>query len=435
VAAFTFVAALVTGVATGLVPAARATRQDVLPLLKEAGSTVGRTRHPLRSLLVVGQVAVACIVLVGAGLAVRSAHALANVNLGFRAQDVLLASFDLETLGLDRTRARTFQETLLREARNLPGVQSAGLARSAPFDIGGGLRGGIAAEGQPPPDRDEVYLVVFVPAEPGYLGTMGIPLLAGRALSERDTEKAPPVAIVNEAVARHFWPQQDPIGKRLTFGNGRPVEVVGLIGEIRYFMMADRDRPLIFVPLEQEFSASFTLAVRSARAGTLARPITDLARGLEPGTPMPRIRMLEEQIVSSPLALMPVRLGAAIAGVQGALVLLLAIMGIYGLVSFGVARRTREIGVRRALGAGARDVLLLVARPSLFITAAGLAVGLLLGAALALPLAAVLYGITPHDPLVFGGVALLLIGVSVAAAWLPARRAMIVSPLEALRAD
>jgi predicted permease len=435
--AFTFVAAVVTGVATGLIPALRATRLDVLPLLKDTTPLVSRTRHPWRSLLVVGQVAISCLVLVGAGLALRSLQVLAHVNPGFRAENVLLATFDLAMQRYSDEQARQFQKTLLDEVRALPGVTDASLARTVPFDLGFGLEGGIGAEGQPPPDRDNLFTMGRIPVSPRFLETLGVRLLAGRSLTEDDRADAPPVAVISQAVAQRFWPDQDPIGKRLAFHNGqRLVEVVGLVDDIRYLMLTDRNRPLIFLPIAQDPSANVTLAVRTMQSPPLlTRSIEQIVRRLDPGLPTRNVRTLEEQVERSPLGLMVFRFGTVIAATQGLLVLLLSVMGLYGLVSFAVARRTREIGIRLALGASARQVLVPVIRPSLILAGTGLLMGMLLAAAAALPLAGLLYGIRPHDVMVFGGVTLLIIAVTALAAWLPARRALRINPVDALRAE
>jgi putative ABC transport system permease protein len=433
---FTLFAALVTGIATGLFPALRATRRDMLPLLNESTRSFSGARHPLRSLLVCGQVALSCVVLVCAGMAARSLQKLATINLGYDPENVLLASFDLELQRYDGQQARQFQKTLLDEVRALPGVETAALSRCTPFDRSMGLRGGIGAEGQPPPDRDEIFLIGCIATTPEWLDTIKLPLLSGRALSEHDTAETTRVAVINTAVAAHFWPGEDPIGKRLNFGGEHLVEVVGLVGEARYLMLGDQARPLLFIPMAQQPATNVTLGLRtSGNPLLLARPLREIVQRLDANLPVLNVRTLEEQIAQSPLGLMPLRLGVAIAVSQGALVLLLAIMGLYGLVSFAVANRTREIGIRMALGATRRDILTLIARPSMTLTVIGLLAGLALAFLITRPLAGLLYGVAPNDILVFAGVPTLIIVVTVLAAWLPARRAVRINPTEALRAE
>lgn len=434
--AFTVVAALATGLATGLFPALRATRRDVLPLLNEATRSVSGGRHPLRSFLVCSQITLSCVVLVCAGLAARSLHKLGSVDLGFRAENVLLATLDLELQRYDHARAHQFQKNLLDEVRALPGVENASLTRAAPFDRSVGLRGGIGAEGQPPPDRDELYLIACVSASPEYRATLGLPLRSGRDFTEHDTASSTLVTIIDETTAAHFWPGENPLGKRLVFGDQRQFEVVGVVGRASYLMMGDQGRPFILLPLEQESSINVTLAIRTAAdPRQLARPLMELVHRLDRDLPVQNVRTLEQQIAESPLGLMPLRLGAMIASAQGGLVLLLAIMGLYGLVSFAVARRTREIGIRIALGATRRDILKLITRPSLILTGVGLALGLGLAFLVTRPLSGLLYGASPNDPLVFVGVSVLIAAVTILGAWIPARRATRVDPLTALHAE
>jgi predicted permease len=383
------------------------------------------------------QVALSCVVLVCAGLASSSMRELGGVDLGYNPRDVLLASFDLEMQRYDGERAAQFQKTLLDEVRAMSGVGSASLGTAAPFDRHLGFHGGIGAEGQPPPDRDDLFLIGMVRAAPQWLESMGMPLLSGRGLSEHDTADTTRVAIINRAVAEKFWPGQDPIGKRLTMDGGTAlVEVVGLVGNARYFMLGDHARPMMFVPLAQNPAIDVTLAIRSTVDPLLlAGPLRLVVQRLNPDLPIDGVRTLEEQIARSPLGLMPLRLGVVIAGSQGFLVLLLAIMGLYGLVSFAVANRVREIGIRMALGATRSDILKLITRPSLLLAGVGLLVGMSLAFLVTRPLGGLLYGVSPDNPFVFAGAAVLIAVVVTLANILPARRATRISPVEALRAE
>jgi predicted permease len=438
---FTFLAAIGAAFFAALLPALKGTQLAVLPLLKDATRTSAAARHPLRSILVVVQVALASVVLVGAGLALRSAYQLAHVPLGFRSENVLLASYDL---GLQRyvvrngfDAARRFHERLLAEVRALPGVQAASLAENAPFDTNIAIQGDVAREGQPPGDASRYQPMQVAAIDHAFLSTLGIPLAAGRAFSVADDAKAPPVAIVNEAMARRLWPGENAVGRRIVI-NGRqpPIEVVGVIPNVRFAVLADAGRPLVFLPLAQNYRGGLTLVVRAEGDSlALAPAIERLVRQLEPGLPLYNVRTLEQQIATSPLGLMPIRFGAAVVGAQGLLVLLLALMGLYGLVSFNVVRRTREIGVRMALGARASDVVRLVVRQNAILATVGLLCGLPLAWAAVQPLGRLLYGVKPTDVGVFGGVALLILAITTFACWLPARRATRVDPMEALRAE
>ena len=438
---FTFVAAVAAAFLAALLPALKGTQRAVLPLLKDATRTTAATRHPLRNILVVIQVALASIVLVGAGLALRSAHQLARVTLGFRAENVLLASYDL---GLQRyvvrhgfDAAQRFHERMLAAVRVLPGVQAASLAENAPFDTNISIQGDVAREGQAPGDSSRYLPTSVVAVDHAFLATLGIMPAAGRAFSAADDAKAAPVAIVNEAMARRLWPGENAVGRRLVI-NGRqpPIEVVGVVPNVRFALLADAGRPMMFLPLAQNYRGGLTLVVRTGGDPlALAPAVEHLMRQLEPDLPLYNVRSLEQQIATSPFGLMPIRFGAAIVGTQGLLVLLLALMGLYGLVSFNVARRTREIGVRMALGASASDVVKLVVRQSAVLALIGLAIGIPLAFVAVQPLGHLLYGVKPADAAVFGGVTLLIMAITTIACWLPARRATRVNPTEALRAE
>lgn len=433
---FTVAAAILTGIITGILPAWRSTRLDVLSLLKDSGPTATRTRHPFRTLLVGGQIALACIVLVCAGLAIRSLHGLAHVELGFRPRNVVIATFDLEMQRYTRQQAENFHHELLLRARALPGVVAAGLARTVPFDKNYGLRGGISAEGYVPRPKED-FLANCVAISPGFQEAMGMSLISGRAFTEHDDAKAPAVAIVSRSVAAHFWPDQDAVGRRLIFDGGtRMVEVVGVVGDMRYLMMADPGKPQIFLPLAQDFSARTTLVLRTDKAPEAAIPaIEAIGRRLDPRLPVHNPTTFERHIATSPMALMTLRLGTLIAGTQAAVVLLLSIMGVYGLVAFAVTRRTREIGIRIALGATSREVIQLVTRPSVVLTTVGLGIGLAVSALITRQVAVLLYGTAGFDWLVMGSVAAMLVAVTLLACWFPARRATSVNPVDALRAE
>jgi len=433
---FTLIAALATGIAAGLFPAWRASRLDVLALLKGATSTGTRTRHPFRTLLVGGQIVVACIVLMCAGLALRSLQSLSGAELGFRPDNILLATFDLEMQRYSHPRTENFQRELLARVRALPGVIDAALSRSVPFDRTFGMRDGIGAEGYVS-EPNELFPIGCVPVSDRFIEAMRIPLLAGRTFVESDDAKAPAVAIISRSVAQHFWPDQDPLGRRLAFGGGRRlIEVIGVVGEMRYMMMTESPRPVIFLPVAQEPSPRATLVVRTEKSPMLlGSGIAEIARRLDAGLPVHNLTTFDDHIATSPLGLMVLRMGTMIAGTQGLLVLLLSVMGIYALVAFAVTRRTREIGIRVALGASKGDVFRLVTRPSVTLTAVSLGIGLAVSALISRPLAAVLYGAGTIDFAVMAAVAVLLLAVTVLACWLPARRAAKVDPMVALHAE
>jgi predicted permease len=434
---FAFGASVAAGFLAGLIPALKATRRDVLPLLKERAPSTSRTRHPLRSLLVIGQVAVSCLVLVCAGLAIRSLHRLSGVDLGFQPNHLFLASFDLGLQRYDSARGRRFQTELLERVRTLPGVRDASLAESVPFDTRMSTVGDVTGEGQPLKDNSQFDFIPCQSIEPAFLSTAGIPIVAGRDFSARDERSAPPVVIINRAMARRLWPDESPVGKRLLINQRRPpIEVVGLVGDVRFFNMTDRARPLVFRPLAQSYQGNVTLVARTeADPVQLTSAVRQIVGQLDPDLPLYGIRTMEQQIAGSPNALMPLRIGATIAGAQGLIALLLAALGIFGLVSFSVTRQTREIGIRMALGATVVDVVRLVSRQNLTLTLVGLALGLLAAVVVTRPLAGVLYGVSPTDAGVYAGVALLIAATTLLACWFPVRRATRVNPVEALRAE
>jgi predicted permease len=434
---FTFGASLATGLLTGLLPALKATRLDLLPRLNEGTRTVAGTRHALRSLLVIGQVAVSCVVLICAGLALRSLQKLSQVNLGFQPDHLLLASFDVGLQRYTKDQGRQFQTRLLEQVRTLPGVREASLAEHVPFDVGGAMEGGITAEGRPQSQISEAefQMIPCLPVEHAFLRAAGIRIAEGRDFSARDDATTPRVAIINRVLAQHFWPDGSPLGKRLIM-DGKPIEVVGVVGEGRFWAITDRARPLLFLALAQNYRGRATLVARTeGQPAQLSSAVERIVHQLDPDLPLYNVRTMEQQIASSPLGLMPLRMGAIIAGAQGLIALLLAALGIFGLVSFAVTRRTREIGIRMALGACTTDVLRLVTRQSFKLTFIGLACGLLLSVGLTRALTGILYGISPTDPVVFAGVVLLITAITLLACWLPARRATRVNPVEALRAE
>ncbi len=433
--AFTFGLSLVAGILAGLFPALRASRADALPLLKDGAPGLSGPRHPLRSLLVAVQVAVSCVVLVGGGLALRSLQALSTVDLDFEPKGLLLASFDLGLQRYDAERCRQFRARLLEEVRGLPGVRDAGLADHAPFDVGGRMRSGISAEGRPAPDDARSQFVPWLTVDDAFLRTLGVAPRAGRDLSPRDDEAAQRVVVVNRILAQQLWPDESAVGRHL-ISDGTSYRVVGVIGDGPYWAITDRTRGLAFQALAQNERRELTLAVRAdGDPVRLVPALRSIVRELDPDLPLFDVRSMEQQVAGSPLALMPLRIGSVIAGAQGMIALLLASLGIFGLVSFSVARRRREIGVRVALGATARDVIRTVSRGAIRLAGTGLAFGLLASLALAPLLAHLLYGTDPRDVTVFAAVGLLVVGVTAIACWLPARRAARADPIQALRCE
>jgi predicted permease len=431
---FAFVASLVTGALAGLLPSLKATRLEILPLLKNSPANAGG-RHRLRSLLVIAQVAFSCVVLICAGLAARSVQELSQVNLGFRPDHIFLATVDPSLQRYNDERSRQFQAQLLDKLRALPGVTSASIASHLPFDVAGSQRAGVWPEGQIPTESQKFLTVACTSVEHAYLRTLGTRVVAGRDFTAHDDAAAPRVVIVNRALARLLWSNADPVGKRLVL-QGDAMQVVGVVDEMRVLTIADTNRPLIFYPLAQHFQQSVTIVARTGIDPLeITASVKQAVAELEPGMPIYNIRTLDQQIAGSPTGMAPLRFGAAIAGAQGAIALFLATLGLYGLTSHSVKRRTQEVGIRMALGATSSSVVYLVVRNGLKLVGIGLALGLLAALGLTRFLRGLLYGVSTFDPVSFVSVAAVLIGVGILACWLPAHRAAKVDPVVALRSE
>jgi predicted permease len=435
---FTIVVSLIAGLAAGLMPALRSSRVDLNESLKQ-GADRGSSgqRHRLRNLLVIGQVAVSCVVLVAAALFLRALHAAADLDLGFRPERLLMLSVDLGLQGYDQERGLRFQKQLIEEIRVLPGVSAATFAKHVPFTNNISIANAF-------PDNPTTHLVdnqlavANSSVQPGYLSTMGVPLQRGRALAEADDARAPFVAVINEAMARAFWPGKSALGEHfhLDWAGAPPIEVVGVVPTGKYVMLMEEPKPYFYMPFAQRYSTPMTLVVRTVGdpAG-LAKTIRDTVHRLDPDLPVYDETTFEHHLASSLMALMPLRMGATVAGVQGALALILAVLGLYAVVSYGVTSRTREIGVRIALGATTQNVVQLISREGLRLTAIGLAVGFTLSLLLAFGLSHVVFGVKVFDAVALPAVLLLLFATAALACWLPARRATRVDPMVALRAE
>lgn len=369
--------------------------------------------------------------LVGAGLFVRSLLSARAIDAGFDPTSMIVMSVVPELQGYDETRGRNLYERLLAGVAAVPGVRSATLAESVPLSIGGSRRG-TAIEGhqpQPGEDTETAYNVVA----PQYFETMHIPLLRGRSFTEADRAGAPPVVIVNDAFARRYWPNADPIGKRLSAnGSAGPFrEVVGVTRTGKYNTLGEDPRPFYYLPLWQVYNGTVTLHVKTAGdPRALISPVRDAVRAVDATVPLFDIKTMEEQML---VALLPARLAGTLLGAFGLLALLLASVGIYGVMAYSVVQRTREIGVRRALGAQTGNLLRLVLGEGMRLAAIGFAIGLAAAVALTRFAASLLYGVTPTDPLTFAGALGLLSAAAFVACYIPALRALRVDPVTALR--
>jgi len=418
---FTLGLSLLTGIVFGLAPALVASKSDFVASLKEDTPGLGRVvrRLSLRNLLVVTQVALSLVVLICAGLCVKSLRELQAIDPGFEPAKVMTASFDLGQNGYNEARGRQFISQLSERVAALPGVESVSFARIVAFSDVPWI-GPANIEGA----KQQRANLNFI--SPNYFQTLGIPLVRGREFTSQDTASAPLVFIVNEAAARRYWPGQEAIGKRLNGG-----EVVGVVRNSKERGLTADASPTIYKPLLQNYQSPLTLHLRTAMEGQpLLAALRREVRSLDGTLPVYDIGTLAQQRDGS---LYTERLAAALLTLFGLLALSLAAVGIYGVLSYVVTERTREMGIRLALGARPRDLLRLVVGQGLVLTLIGLVIGVGASFALTRLIAKLLFGVSATDPLTFVVIPLLLTGVALLACWIPARRATRVDPLAALR--
>jgi predicted permease len=434
--AYSFAAALLTGIFVGLWPALRASRADLNSILQEGGrsDTAGAGRHGLRNALVVAQVAGSLMLLVIAGLFVRSLRHAQTMYLGFELDHVLNLTVDPHQIGYDEARTGEFYRQLEARARALPGVQSVSMAFGVPM-AGSVNTGTVTFEGQAVPGSQQPPSLFFNSIDPAFFETMRVPLLRGRAFTESDNQTAPPAVIVNQTMADNYWPHQDPLGKhfslRTATGPTKTLQIVGVTGNGKYLLIGEDPRPFFYVPLAQNYVSARSVQVRSAGPPeTLLGPVQSEIHRLAPDLPVTDAKTMKQTMGDE---LLEYRLGAGAAAAMGAIGLILAVIGIYGIVSFTAAQRTREIGIRMALGGSARDVMRLILQQGVRMVIIGLGVGLLTALGITRVMTGLLIGVSPNDPLTYASVALLLAGVALLACWIPARRATRVDPGVALR--
>jgi macrolide transport system ATP-binding/permease protein len=442
---FTLGLSLVSGVIFGLAPALRASKPALIPALKhDAAAFFERTRmFSLRNLLVVTQVALSVVLLIAAGLFLRSLWQAQTIDPGFDAQKIVGLPLNINLLRYTKVQGREFYREVTERVEAIPGVESASLARIAAVSGNSSVRS-LLIEGRAGSDNqfrsdnsgpvaennDSVSANVIGPK---YFQTMGIPLLQGRDFNTQDTEDHPPVVIVNEAFVRRHFPNADALGKRLSFNGpkGPWREIVGVVRTSKYRSLGEAPTPVTYVALQQNHETGMVLHVRtrvdpSSVAGAIRNEVQSLEKNLPIGNP----ELMSERVANS---LYAARMGAIMLAVFGGLALLLASIGLYGVMSFAVARRTRELGIRVALGARPGDVFRLVLRQGMTLVIAGLVLGIDVAAAVTRLLASFLYGVSTTDALTFTAIPVLLTFVALLACYLPARRATKVEPLVALR--
>jgi predicted permease len=429
---FAIVLSMVTGVLLGLAPALQATRPVLVPALKDEGSG-GMTRTRLRGAFVVAQVGLSLVLLIAAGLFLRSLRNAAAINPGFEATRGLLVPMDLSLTGYSAERGAAFQRALLDRVRAVPAVEEASLATTVPLSIDG-TRQGITIEGYTAAPGEDLEFGRSI-VGPRFFEALGIPMVRGRGFTGDDAAGRPGVAVVNESFARRFWGGENPVGKRISVSGdeGPFLDVVGIAKDGKYGTLGETARPFFFLPLLQHYNPAVTLVVRTATPpATLAAPIRSMIHELDANLLLGKVTTLEEHVGFS---LLPARVAGAVLGGFGMLGLLLATLGIYGVVAFAVSQRTREIGIRMALGAQAADVVRLVVRDGMRLVAIGLAVGVVIALPLSRLLSGWLYGLSPTDPLTFVAMPMMFATVALVASLIPSRRAARLDPLVALRAE
>jgi putative ABC transport system permease protein len=437
VLAFTMGLALLTGMLFGLAPALQVSHANIVDALKEGAlsSTAGRGRHALRGSLVVVEMALALVLLVGSGLLIRSLVQLQNVNPGFDAHNVMTSSVDLPDAKYSDAKKAQYFKDLMPQLKALPGVQSA--AGIYPLPMGGDeIRTTFQVEGHPVAKSEEPHTSLR-DITPNYFATMRIPILQGRDFGAQDEVASTPVIIINEALARQIFPGENPIGKHMKpevgSDTGEPLmrEVVGVVGNVKFHDLSDEWAPESYIPYAQISFGSLTLVVRTEQdPHSLAKPIAETVRSLDNDLPTYAPKTVEEYLngtIAQP------RFNTYLLGIFAALAMLLTAVGLYGVISYSVAQRTHELGIRMALGGQPSDMLRLIVGQGLRLAAYGVGIGLVAAFALTHFLSSMLFGISATDPISYVAVVSLLLVVVVVACYVPARRAMRVDPMVALR--
>ena len=430
--AWTLAFAVATAVLFGLAPALRISSARLQEVLKDGGhgASEGRRHDRLRSTLVITEIALACVLLVGAGLLLRSFLRVLDIDLGFEPSRAAAVSVDYDAGGNPARQAAIWQEVVNR-ASQIPGVEAAGISDNLPMSRNRGW--GIAAKGQQPPQNKDFIPVFVYIVSPGYLKAMGMRLVAGRDITWEDLANNRNVVVLNETVAHRLWPGQNPIG-RIAIAGGALTEVVGVISDVRETSAEDSGAAQMYLPATKQFGPEGSyLVVRSKLPpASLASSVMRTLRAINPGQSAAEFIPIQNLVDH---ATSPRRFFVLLVGIFAALGLLLASLGIYGVISYSVTRQTQEIGIRMALGATRGRVLLGVIWKTFRLTLAGIAVGVIASLALARLIISLLFDTAPTDPVTFAGMALLLAGVALMAGYLPARRASKIDPMVSLRAN
>jgi putative ABC transport system permease protein len=431
---FTLAVSVVAGGLCGLFPALRASRSNLGAALKDGGlaTSGGGHRSRVQQAFVATQVGVSLTLLVAAGLLLRSLQNSAAFDPGFKTDNLLLARFDLSRHGYSQEQGQAFCRRLIEQLKSLPGARAVTSATIVPLGTGRETRG-FRIPGHVTPNGDSFFSIGNNNVGPDYFTTMGIPILRGRDFDARDAQPgAQPVAVINETMSRRFWPNADAIGQSIqTGGNRPPVEIIGVARDIKHYSLAEEPQPYVYTSAAQLYTPYMTLHLRTAGAPTtLANALRKEVERLDPNVAIVQLTTFGE-LRQAPL--FPSRAMAIVSSLFGVLALLLAVVGIYGITSYMVGQRTREVGIRIAFGAQRSDIFRLIVGQGVGVTLVGVGVGLVAALALTRFLSSQLFGVRAHDPLTFAAVALLMTFVALMACYIPARKATKVDPMIALK--
>jgi putative ABC transport system permease protein len=428
---FAVILTIATGLIFGLAPALHASRADVQSMLRSDGAGGGSHKSRLRSTFLVAQVSLATLLLVTAALFLKGIAAARNIDPGFRSERVADLAIDLSTRQYAEARGQLFYDEMLHRVGSLPEVEAATLIRFPPL-TGSNSATGVTLPSADPNDRTASRGTTFTVVAPGYFEMLGIPIRRGRAFDATDRPTSPRVAVVNESFARMMWPTANAVGQAIRM-DGALVTVVGVTPDTKYRSLNDHNDPFLYLPSTQSYSSNLVLQMRLVNDAPATRAsVRKAVQELDPALPLGVVTRLDDDMRITTL---PARIGAAMLSAFGILSLFLATIGVYGVTAYLVGQRIREIGIRTALGASARSVLQLMMRDTVRLVLLGLGIGIAAGMGLGVLISSWLYGVGAFDLVSIGGSALLLMCAAIAGTWLPARRALSVDPLTALRSE
>ncbi|HEY8716714.1 MAG TPA: ABC transporter permease [Candidatus Acidoferrum sp.] len=433
---FTFAVALVSGILSGIAPSLMSSRTNISETLKESGrgASSGRARHRLRSALVIAEVSMALVLLVGAGLLVKGFQALLSVNQNYHPESLLTFNLTLPELQYQEKSARVqFHDRLLPSLAGIPNVQSVALVTTVPYANGGGIgTQKFEIEGRPVEKREESRSAIVESISPNYFSLMSIGLRNGRTLADSDGADTPRVTVISDSLAQRYFPSEDPLGRKLQINPSEPpFTIVGIVDEVHYSWVQKEPVPTIYLPYRQNPNFFTTVVLRTGAAPlTFTSAVRQKIGLIDPDLPIYEVKGLDHVITESIIGIAYV---AAMMAAIGFIALVLACVGVYGVMSYSVSERTHEMGIRMAMGATESSINRLVVGNGMLLTLIGIAIGLPLAFALARAMSSLLFGVTATDPFSFIGLPLILAAVAALASYLPARRAMRVDPLTALR--